>query len=56
MEHLKSTDFHVMMQFESDYVVDTALTMNEDLLNSKYKDKLELTYKVNFYVPQPQPH
>ncbi|XP_019161740.1 PREDICTED: FACT complex subunit SSRP1-like [Ipomoea nil] len=36
---------HIVLQFESDYVVDTALTMNEDLLNSKYKDKLELTYK-----------
>ncbi|KAL2552332.1 FACT complex subunit SSRP1 [Forsythia ovata] len=36
---------HIVMQFETDAVVDTGISMNEDLYNSKYKDKLELTYK-----------
>nr|GLL29925.1 FACT complex subunit SSRP1-like [Ipomoea trifida] len=36
---------HIVLQFESEYVVDTGLAMNEDLLNAKYKDKLEPTYK-----------
>nr|GMD89856.1 kinesin-like protein KIN-14R [Ipomoea batatas] len=38
---------YIVMQFESEYVVDTGLAMNEDLLNAKYKDKLQPTYKVN---------
>ena len=33
------------MQFETDYVVDSTLSMSEDLLRTKYKDKLEPTYK-----------
>lgn len=33
-------------QFETDYVVESTLSMNEDLLNTKYKDKLESSYKV----------
>ena len=33
------------MQFETDYVVDSTLSMSEDLLTTKYKDKLEPTYK-----------
>lgn len=36
---------HIVLQFESEYVVDTSLTMSEEVLNAKYKDKLELTYK-----------
>ncbi|BAT89190.1 hypothetical protein VIGAN_06007500 [Vigna angularis var. angularis] len=36
---------HIVMQFESDYVVQSELAMNEDLYNTKYKDKLELSYK-----------
>lgn len=34
------------VQFETDYVVESTLSMNEDLLNARYKDKLEPTYKV----------
>jgi structure-specific recognition protein 1 len=36
---------HIVMQFETDYVVESELAMSEDLYNSKYKDKLELSYK-----------
>lgn len=36
---------HIVLQFETDYVVETTLTLNEDLLNTKYKDKLEPSYK-----------
>ncbi|KAF7115424.1 hypothetical protein RHSIM_RhsimUnG0055900 [Rhododendron simsii] len=36
---------HIVLQFETDYVVESTLSMNEDLLNAKYKDKLEPTYK-----------
>ncbi|XAR51771.1 hypothetical protein NMG60_11006503 [Bertholletia excelsa] len=36
---------HIVLQFETDYVVESTLSMNEDLLNTKYKDKLESTYK-----------
>lgn len=35
-----------LMQFETDYVVDSSLSISEDLLSTKYKDKLEPTYKV----------
>lgn len=34
------------MQFETDYVVQSELAIGEDLLNTKYKDKLEPSYKV----------
>ncbi|KAF5933348.1 hypothetical protein HYC85_029519 [Camellia sinensis] len=40
---------HIVLQlllFETDYVVESTLSMKEDLLNSKYKDKLEPSYKV----------
>ncbi|CAL5366478.1 unnamed protein product [Camellia sinensis] len=37
---------HIVLQFETDYVVECTLSINEDLLNSKYKDKLEPSYKV----------
>ncbi|KAI3743744.1 hypothetical protein L1987_56809 [Smallanthus sonchifolius] len=36
---------HIVLQFETDYVVESTLTMNEDLFATKYKDKLEPTYK-----------
>ncbi|KAI3417149.1 FACT complex subunit SSRP1 [Psidium guajava] len=36
---------HIVMQFETDYVVQSELSMNDDLLNTKYKDKLEPSYK-----------
>ncbi|KAG6719788.1 hypothetical protein I3842_03G024400 [Carya illinoinensis] len=36
---------HIVLQFETDYVVDNALSISEDLLNTKYKDKLEPSYK-----------
>ncbi|KAH6804974.1 high mobility group [Perilla frutescens var. hirtella] len=36
---------HIVMQFETDYVMDATLSMSEDLYNAKYKDKLELAHK-----------
>lgn len=36
---------HIVLQFETDYVVDSALAISDDLLNTKYKDKLEPAYK-----------
>lgn len=36
---------HIVLQFETDYVVDSSLSISEDLLNTKYKDKLEPSYK-----------
>ncbi|KAI6700586.1 hypothetical protein NL676_014910 [Syzygium grande] len=36
---------HIVMQFETDYVVQSTLSMNDDLFNTKYKDKLEPSYK-----------
>ncbi|TYH01069.1 hypothetical protein ES288_A09G028200v1 [Gossypium darwinii] len=36
---------HIVMQFETDYVVQSTLSINEDLLNTKYKDRLEPSYK-----------
>ncbi|CAK9162870.1 unnamed protein product [Ilex paraguariensis] len=36
---------HIVLQFETDYVVESTVSMNEDLFNAKYKDKLEPTYK-----------
>ncbi|KAK1562064.1 hypothetical protein Q3G72_005550 [Acer saccharum] len=36
---------HIVLQFETDYVVQSELSMSEDLLNTKYKDKLEVSYK-----------
>ncbi|MFS7978526.1 hypothetical protein Hanom_Chr10g00916511 [Helianthus anomalus] len=34
------------MQFETDYVVESTLMMNNDLYTTKYKDKLEPSCKV----------
>ncbi|KAI3799156.1 hypothetical protein L1987_34446 [Smallanthus sonchifolius] len=36
---------HIVMQFETDYVVESTLMMNDDLYAAKYKDKLEPSYK-----------
>lgn len=36
---------HIVLQFETDYVVDSTLSINDDLLNTKYKDKLDPSYK-----------
>ncbi|GKU97086.1 hypothetical protein SLEP1_g10267 [Rubroshorea leprosula] len=36
---------HIVLQFETDYVVQSELSMSDDLLNTKYKDKLEPSYK-----------
>ncbi|XXG64352.1 hypothetical protein AAC387_Pa05g2330 [Persea americana] len=36
---------HIVLQFETDYVVESTLTINEELLNTKYKDRLEASYK-----------
>ncbi|CAL5401365.1 unnamed protein product [Camellia sinensis] len=38
--------FFYCPRFETDYVVESTLSMNEDLFNTKYKDKLEPSYKV----------
>lgn len=34
------------VQFETDSLIDTALSMSEELYNSKYKDKLPQNHKV----------
>nr|XP_043623736.1 FACT complex subunit SSRP1-like [Erigeron canadensis] len=36
---------HIVLQFETDYVVESTLTMNPDLFATKYRDKLEPSYK-----------
>ncbi|XP_048499938.1 FACT complex subunit SSRP1 isoform X2 [Beta vulgaris subsp. vulgaris] len=36
---------HIVMQFETDYVVESTLSLSEELLLTKYKDKLESSYK-----------
>lgn len=36
----------LFLQFETDYVVQSELSISDDLLNTKYKDKLEPSYKV----------
>ncbi|KAM7508058.1 hypothetical protein LguiA_018511 [Lonicera macranthoides] len=36
---------HIVLQFETDYVVESTLSLNDDLLMTKYKDKLEPSYK-----------
>ncbi|XP_019442642.1 PREDICTED: FACT complex subunit SSRP1-like [Lupinus angustifolius] len=36
---------HIVMQFETDLVVQSELSMGEDLYNTKYKDKLDMSYK-----------
>ncbi|KAG8384731.1 hypothetical protein BUALT_Bualt04G0148700 [Buddleja alternifolia] len=36
---------HIVMQFETDAVIDTTLSMSEELYNTKYKDKLKPEHK-----------
>ncbi|CAF2089966.1 unnamed protein product [Brassica napus] len=36
---------HIVMQFETDSVVESELSISDDLLNTKFKDKLEPSYK-----------
>ncbi|KAK1383689.1 FACT complex subunit SSRP1 [Heracleum sosnowskyi] len=36
---------HIVLQFETDYVVESTLSLSDDLFSHKYKDKLEPTYK-----------
>ncbi|XP_043807156.1 FACT complex subunit SSRP1 isoform X2 [Manihot esculenta] len=36
---------HIVLQFDTDNVVQNTLSINEDLLSTKYKDKLEPSYK-----------
>ncbi|XP_065879503.1 FACT complex subunit SSRP1-like [Euphorbia lathyris] len=36
---------HIVLQFDTDSVVDISLSMNEETLNTKYKSRLESTYK-----------
>ncbi|KAG6741711.1 hypothetical protein POTOM_054989 [Populus tomentosa] len=36
---------HIVLQFDTDFVVQSNLSMSEDLLYTKYKDKLEPSYK-----------
>ncbi|PHT57082.1 FACT complex subunit SSRP1 [Capsicum baccatum] len=36
---------HIVLQFETDNVVDLSLALSEDLLNTKYKDRLLTGYK-----------
>ncbi|CAH1453813.1 unnamed protein product [Lactuca virosa] len=39
---------YIVMQFETDYMVESSLMMNENLYSTKYKDKLESSYKKIF--------
>ncbi|XP_010502944.1 PREDICTED: FACT complex subunit SSRP1 [Camelina sativa] len=36
---------HIVMQFETDAVVESELSISNDLMNTKFKDKLERSYK-----------
>ncbi|CAA6671707.1 unnamed protein product [Spirodela intermedia] len=36
---------HIVIQFETDYVIENNLALSEELLATKYKDKLEASYK-----------
>ncbi|GAB2282341.1 FACT complex subunit ssrp1 [Dionaea muscipula] len=36
---------HIVLQLETDFVVEPTLSISEELLNTKYKDKLEPSYK-----------
>ncbi|KAF5205740.1 Fact complex subunit ssrp1 [Thalictrum thalictroides] len=36
---------HIVLQFEKDFVVESTLVINKDLLISDYKDRLEASYK-----------
>ncbi|KAL6006102.1 hypothetical protein ACLOJK_040148 [Asimina triloba] len=36
---------HIVMQFETDYVIESTLSIPEELLNAKYKGRLQPSYK-----------
>ncbi|KAI3974171.1 hypothetical protein MKX01_033422 [Papaver californicum] len=36
---------HIVLQFETEFVVESTLSLSEDVLNTKYKGKLEPSYK-----------
>ncbi|KAL1200842.1 FACT complex subunit SSRP1 [Cardamine amara subsp. amara] len=36
---------HIVMQFETDTVIESELSISDDLMNTKFKDKLERSYK-----------
>ncbi|CAH2045028.1 unnamed protein product, partial [Thlaspi arvense] len=36
---------HIVMQFETDYVFESDIAISDDLMNTKFKDKLERSYK-----------
>ncbi|KAI3985786.1 hypothetical protein MKX01_026572 [Papaver californicum] len=36
---------HIVLQFETEFVVESTLSLGEDVLNTKYKGKLEPSYK-----------
>ncbi|KAF8051424.1 hypothetical protein N665_1727s0009 [Sinapis alba] len=36
---------HIVMQFETDSVVESELSISDDLMNTRFKDKLERSYK-----------
>uniref|UniRef100_A0A1J3JK75 FACT complex subunit SSRP1 n=1 Tax=Noccaea caerulescens TaxID=107243 RepID=A0A1J3JK75_NOCCA len=36
---------HIVMQFETDSVVESELSISEDLMNTRFKDKLQRSYK-----------
>ena len=38
---------YASLQFETDYVVQSTLQIGDELLHTKFKDKLEPSYKVN---------
>jgi hypothetical protein len=39
---------HIVLQFPSEEIAECALSMNEELLNTKYKDRLQPSYKVSW--------
>ncbi|KAK4393075.1 FACT complex subunit SSRP1 [Sesamum angolense] len=39
---------HIVMQFETDAVIDTTLLMSEELYNTKYKDRLEPEHRGSY--------
>lgn len=47
---LPCSHIFILAQFETDFVVHSDLTMSEDLLNTKYKEKLEPSYKVIYFI------
>jgi hypothetical protein len=44
---------HIVLQFPSEEIAECALSMNEELLNTKYKDRLQPSYKVSWFSNLP---